>query len=237
MPSDNSLFLDMIDPHICVYVRKMRMRIMPNLLLAVLLTWGLPVAATTLPGCNPLCGRWQLDPAVSDPLEPALDAAFARFKEPRAKHMPEGRAGDIDSMSRAADEAELGPIYERPLRADLREVLVRTLTPPGTLELSSAASDILVATDGRKPLRLTPGEPHARVDSEGTAKISVEWRKEQLTVTERYDHRRQYSRNLALRRSDGAMVLTQQISRPGLPTLILHSIYRRQAESGLESGG
>jgi len=55
----------------------------------------------------------------------------------------------------------------------------------------------------------------------------VAWRKEQLVVTERYDRRRQYTRLLALRASDGAMVLTQQITRQGVPALTLRSIYRR----------
>jgi hypothetical protein len=38
-----------------------------------------------------------------------------------------------------------------------------------------------------------------------------------------------------VRRDDGALVLTQQISRQGVPALILHSIYRRSTETALES--
>ena len=63
------------------------------------------------------------------------------------------------------------------------------------------------------------------------------WRKEQLTVNERYDRKRQYTRHLAVRRDDGALVLTQQITRQGVPALIMHSIYRRRStETALESG-
>jgi hypothetical protein len=209
---------------------------MPNLLLAVLLTFNLPAAGGAPLDCRPLCGNWQLDPAASDPLEPALDAAFAKFKQPVPKQAKRGEPGNMESMTRAADEAGLGPIYDRPQREDLREVLMRTLSPPQVLELAANGADLLVAVDGRKPLRLTPGAPHSRVDAEGTAQISVDWRKDQLTVTERYDRKRQYTRHLALRPSDGVMVLTQQITRSGVPALTLRSIYRRPSESGLESG-
>jgi hypothetical protein len=209
---------------------------MPNLLPAVLLTWGLTAAAAAPPDCGALCGRWQLDPAASEALEPALDAAFAKFKEPRPRRMKEGSPGNIDSMNKAADEAELGPFYERPKGFDLRKEITHTLTPPEKLELSATGGDILVAINGYKPLTLTPGEPHSRTDVYGTAEITVDWRKEQLTVTERYDRQRQYTRHLAVRRDDGALVLTQQITRQGVPALTLHSIYRRATETALESG-
>jgi hypothetical protein len=107
--------------------------------------------------------------------------------------MREGSPGNLDSMNKAADEAALGPFYERPHGVDLRKELTRTLTPPGSLELSAADGAILVAIDGHKPLSLTPGEPHSRTDVYGTAEIDVEMRKEQLTVTERYDRKRQYT--------------------------------------------
>jgi hypothetical protein len=209
---------------------------MPNLVAGVLLTWGLAATGAAPPDCGALCGRWQLDPAVSDSLEPALDAAFAKFKDPRPKRMREGSPGNIDSMNKAADEAELGPFYDRPNGFDLRKELTRTLTPPVMLELTARGSDMLVAIDGRKPLSLTPGEPHSRTDVYGTAEITVDWRKEQLVVTERYDRKRQYTRHLSVRREDDALVLTQQITRQGVPALIMHSIYRRSTETALESG-
>jgi hypothetical protein len=209
---------------------------MPNLLLGVLLTWGLTASGAAPPDCGALCGRWQLDPAASDALEPALDAAFAKFKEPKPRRMKEGSPGDLASMNKAADEAELGPFYERPKGFDLRKEITRTVTPPEKLELSTRGNDILVAINGYKPLSLTPGEPHSRTDVYGTAEITVDWRKEQLTVTERYDRKRQYTRHLAVRHDDGALVLTQQITRQGVPALTLHSIYRRSTETALESG-
>jgi len=207
---------------------------MPNLVLAVLLTCSLPAAGATAPDCSPLCGLWHLEPEASDPLDTALNAAFAKFKAPRAKRIDEGSDGNIKSMARADDEAAQGPVYERPLADELREAVSRTLTPPRTLELSFAGKDILVSIDGRKPVRLTPGAPHSRTDSEGTAEIEVAWAKGQLTVSESYDRKRKYIRRLALRSTDGVMVLTQQIVRPGLPEVIMHSIYRRPA---IESGG
>jgi hypothetical protein len=208
---------------------------MPNLLLAVLLTCCLPAAAaTTAQDCNPLCGLWQLEPESSDPLATALDSAFAKFKSPRPKRIDEGSDGNIRSMARADDEAAQGPVYERPLADELREAVTRTLTPPRTLELSVAGKDILVSIDGRKPVRLTPGAPHSRTDSEGTAEIEVAWAQGQLTVSETYDRKRRYIRRLALRPSDGVMVLTQQIVRPGLPEVTMRSIYRRPA---IESAG
>ncbi|MEO8308395.1 MAG: hypothetical protein ABI616_10205 [Pseudomonadota bacterium] len=208
---------------------------MPNLLLAVLLTCGIAAAAPP-PECGALCGSWQLDPAASDAVEPALDQVFARFKEPRPRRMKEGSPDNLESMNKAADEAELGPLYERPKGFDLRKEITRTVTPPEKLELTARGSDMLVAIDGRKPLSLTPGEPHSRTDVYGTAEIIVDWRKEQLTVTERYDRKRQYTRHLAVRKTDGALVLTQQITRQGVPALTLHSIYRRATETALESG-
>jgi len=208
---------------------------MPNLLLAVLLTCCLPAAAAaTAQDCNPLCGLWHLEPESSDPLATALDAAFAKFKSPRPKRIDEGSDGNIRSMARADDEAAQGPVYERPLADELREAVTRTLTPPRTLELSVAGKDILVSIDGRKPVRLTPGAPHSRTDSEGTAEIEVAWDQGQLTVSETYDRKRRYIRRLALRPSDGVMVLTQQIVRPGLPEVTMRSIYRRP---GIESAG
>ena len=213
----------------------MSLRIMPNLLLAVLMTCCLPAAAaTTVADCSPLCGLWHLEPEASDPLDSALDAAFAKFKAPRPKRMKEGNADNIQSMARADDEAAQGPVYERPLAQELREAVSRTLAPPRTLELSHAGRDILVSIDGRKPVRLTPGAPHSRTDSEGTAEIEVAWSQGQLTVSETYDRRRKYIRRLALRPSDGVMVLTQQIVRPGLPEVTMRSIYRRPA---IESAG
>jgi len=210
-------------------------RIVPNLLLAVLLVCSLPAAgATTALDCSPLCGLWHLEPEGSDPLDTALDTAFAKFKAPRAKRIDEGADGNIRSMARADDEAAQGLVYERPLAEELREAVSRTLAPPKTLELSFAGKDILVSIDGRKPVRLTPGAPHSRTDSEGTAEIEVAWAQGQLTVSETYDRKRRYIRKLALRPSDGVMVLTQQIVRPGLPEVVMRSIYRRP---GIESGG
>lgn len=202
---------------------------MPNLLLAVLLTCSLPAAGAAAPDCSPLCGLWHLEPETSDPLDSALDAAFARFKAPRPKRFEEGSPGNLKSMARADDEAAQGAVYDRPLAEELREAVTRTLTPPKTLELSFAGSDILVSLDGRKPVRLTPGAPHSRTDSEGTAEIEVDWTKGQLTVSETYDRKRKYIRRLALRNTDGVMVLTQQIIRPGLPEVTMHSFYRRPA--------
>ena len=137
-------------------------------------------------------------------------------------------------MARADDEAAQGAVYERPLADELKEAVTRTLSPPKTLELSIAGKDILVSIDGRKPVRLTPGAPHSRTDSEGTAEIEVGWTKGQLMVSETYDRKRKYIRRLALRNTDGVMVLTQQIVRPGLPEVIMRSIYRRPE---IESGG
>jgi hypothetical protein len=213
----------------------MQLRIMPNLLLAVLLTFGVPAVGAAPPDCGPLCGKWQLDATASDPLEPALDAAFAHFKEPRPKHMREGNPENLDSMNKAADEAALGPFYERPHGMDLRKELTHTLTPPTSLDLSAAAGSILVAVDGHTPLSLAPGEPHSRTDIYGTAEITMEMRKDQLTVTERYDRNRQYTRHLAVRPEDGALVLTQQITRQGVKALTLHSIYRRPQITGAQS--
>ena len=210
---------------------------MPNLLLAVLLTCSLPAAGAIAPDCSPLCGLWHLEPEAGDPLDSALDAAFAKFKAPRPKRFEAGAPDNLKAMTRADDEAAQGAVYDRPLAEELREAVTRTLNPPRTLELSFAGKDILVSIDGRKPVRLTPGAPHSRTDSEGTAEIEVAWNQGQLTVSETYDRKRKYIRRLALRPSDGVMVLTQQIVRPGLPEVTMRSIYRRPAlNPGVDPG-
>jgi hypothetical protein len=85
---------------------------------------------------------------------------------------------------------------------------------------------VLISADGQTAQSLTPGEPHARVDRYGTARISVRWRGQQLEVSERYDRRNHQEKTYALHGADSLQVL-QVIARPGLPRITVRSVYRR----------
>jgi hypothetical protein len=175
--------------------------------------------------CQKLCGNWALDAAASDPVEPALDAAFARFKDPKPERMHRGNFDNLESLSREADEVSLGPIMARPPRARLREELVETLRTPKTLLLGANDDDVLIGSDGHTPRRLTPGEPSARVDAQGTAKIRCEWRQGRFVISESYGRRNDSSETYALQ--GDALIVTRVVKRQGLPELKLKSVYRK----------
>ncbi|HXC58082.1 MAG TPA: hypothetical protein VN645_02130, partial [Steroidobacteraceae bacterium] len=164
-------------------------------LMAILAT---PATAAAITGCASLCGEWRLDPVASDAPDHALDAAFAKFKDPRPRHMRAPAGDDLNSLGQAADEEILGPMVDRPRRKELREELQSMLSQPQQLRLAARDNDVLIAADGHTAQSLTPGEPHARVDRYGTARISVRWRGSQLEISEKYDRRNQQERTYGL---------------------------------------
>jgi hypothetical protein len=188
---------------------------------------ALPATAATVTGCASLCGEWRLDPDASDAPDQALDAAFSKFKDPRPRHLRAPSGDDLNSLGQAADEEILGPMVDRPRRKELREELESMLRQPRQLRLAARNDDVLIAADGQTAQSLTPGEPHARVDRYGTARISVRWRGQQLEISEKYDRRNQQEMTYALHRADGSLQVSQVIERPGLPRITIHSIYRR----------
>ena len=130
----------------------------------------------------------------------------------------------------AAAEAELqdslGPITRPPGPGPLRNQLLALLTPPETLQITLAGQEILIGADDRTARRYSPGEPHARVDAFGTATIKTALTPGKLTITERYDRKREYLETYAVLRTDGTLVVTRTITRPGIKPLLLRSVYR-----------
>jgi hypothetical protein len=194
-------------------------------LTAILMAQGASAAGSM--GCASLCGEWRLDPQASDAPDRALDAAFVNFKDPRPRRMRAPVGDSLGEMGQAADEAALGPIIDRPRRQELRDELQAMLRQPQKLRLAARDNEVLIATDGHAAESLTPGEPHARVDRYGTAKINVRWRGSLLAVSEKYDRRNQQEKTYALRGADGALQVLQVITRPGLPRITVRSVYRR----------
>ena len=121
----------------------------------------------------------------------------------------------------------MGPIHDRLGRDDLRAELLRLLAPPQDLRVDSQRTMIMIRGDKSPERRLTPGEPHARVDAGGTARIAVAWKSGHLLVTETYDRKRAYSETYALQRADGSLLVTREVRRPGMKALRLKSVYRR----------
>jgi hypothetical protein len=203
--------------------------------LAVLVAGQAFANAGTAPACMPLCGAWVLDTTESTDLNATLDKAMAQYKAPRARRMHEARGSSIESMARAADEETLGPIQDRPGATALRHELEQTLHPAHHLALDANEHDILIRRDDAMPLIFSPGEPHARVDDLGTARIRTTWQDRQLVVTEVYERSRQLRRSYALQRKTDTLVVTQLVTRPGLPVTTLRSVYRRNNQAGLTS--
>jgi antitoxin (DNA-binding transcriptional repressor) of toxin-antitoxin stability system len=203
---------------------------MKRLLAALLIT--LPAWAAAPTGCGSLCGNWQLDTSLSAAVAPAVETALSAYSEPRGRKpprsarnregFPETTVDQIDS----AMEHSLGPVFDRPGRAELRTELMAALTPPTRLNLDARGKDILIQGDGDPVRRLTPGTPKARVNANGTAEIMTNWKSERLTIAERYDKKNQYAESYALQ-TTGTLLVTREIKRPGLKPLKLQAIYRR----------
>jgi hypothetical protein len=207
------------------------MRIVASaLLLLALPAW----TATPATGCGNLCGRWQLDTTLSVPAAPAIDAALSTYKDPRARRVPRavrGREGpQIETNAdriQDTDEWSLGPIHDRPQRGELRTELISLLNVPAQLSLDAKGTDILIQGDSQAARRLSPGTPKARVNSIGLAKINASWKSNRLTITERYDKKRTYSETYVLQGTDGTLIVTREVQRPGLKALKIQSVYRR----------
>lgn len=194
--------------------------------LAVLLLLAVPAWAAPPSGCGSLCGRWQLDAALSTAVAPAVDAALDTYRDPRTKRIRKPSADDPLQQMEAEMERSLGPIRDRPERDGLRSELMALLQVPTQLNVDARGSDILIQGDSQTQRRYTPGTPRARVDAWGTAKIKTTWKSNRLAVSERYDKKRTYSEVYSLQ--DGSTLLViREIERPGLKPVRIQSVYRR----------
>jgi hypothetical protein len=184
-------------------------------------------SATTAPACASLCGKWLLDVQRSDVAATVLDAALLEYNEPKAKR-PNTRSSS-DPVRQIEDEMErsLGPIHDRPGRVELRAELLRLLSTPNMLSFDAGGADIVIRGDSTLERRLTPSKPHSRIDEEGTATIRSSWDAGRLLVSERYDRRRQYTETYLVQRTDGTLLVTREVRRPGLKQLRLRAVYRR----------
>jgi hypothetical protein len=202
-------------------------------LLAALLIVALPAGAAQPDGCGTLCGSWKLDTASSAAVAPAVDAALRSYSDPRGRRVPRSqrsRDGNpestIDQID-AAMEHSIGPIMDRPVRADLRAELMSLLSPPTQLNVDSRGSDLLIKADSQTARKLSPGTPKSRVNAEGTARILATWKSQRLTISERYDRKRRYNETYAFQAADGTLIVTREVQRPGMKTLRLQAVYRR----------
>jgi hypothetical protein len=202
----------------------------------LLLLGGEPLSAASAVSCGVLCGEWQLDTAASDSPAQVLDAAFINFKDPKARHVtrPPPAAGD-EAMVASMDAESLGPTFKRLPRDGLREELQNMMRQPSQLRLAASGPDIRISSNTGPGDRLTPGEPHARVDRYGTARISTAWKGSRLVVTEKYDRANRQETTFGLRKADAALEVVQVITRSGLPRVAFRTVYRRIPSAGLES--
>lgn len=175
--------------------------------------------------CKP-CGSWELDVAASQPAEAAIETAMLKYKEPK---MPRRRAprGDLIAEAEAEFENSLDIRPGPARRANLREELLRLLQSPTTLNLRQDGDDIVIEAQDGPTRRVTPGEPHDRVDARGTAHIVSTWRKPAaLTVAETYSRKTSNREIYALDARTGNLLVTRTVERVGLPDVVVHSSYR-----------
>jgi hypothetical protein len=133
--------------------------------------------------------------------------------------------GDIDAEAAAEFEYQLDRMAGPEDSPQLRAEVTRLLVAPATLRLREERSDIVIEAAGGPTRRLSPGEPHARVDSLGTARITSRWRSGALTIEEDY-RRRTVNRESYAVDGSGKLKVTRSVTRPGLPTVTVHSVYQ-----------
>jgi hypothetical protein len=172
------------------------------------------------PGCAWLCGNWVLDAAHSEAAEPVVDAALAKYKDVESPRPTRpSRIGP--------DSPPPGPGFGRPTRAQMRTELLALLASPAALTLSEQGDQVLIRAGDHPERRVFPGEPHSRVDAQGTAKIRADWKKDALVVNESYDSKHEQTETFALL-PDGTLQVTLVLERPEAKTMRLRSLYRRR---------
>jgi len=182
---------------------------------------AIALSATKGPAPCPPCGEWALDVGSSDDAQAAVETALKGYKPPRMRR-PRFTPGDIDSESAAEVENSLFlPPGAR--RQELRDELGRLARIPPTLKLRQEGGDIVIDQGPNDRRRFTPGEPHSRVDTRGTARIVAKLDRGALSVSEQYDGK---TENRESYRADAAgLTVTRVIERRGLPTVTVHSRY------------
>lgn len=199
------------------------------LLLALLLTcagWAAPDPAwSQSDACAKLCGTWSLDQAASADVATAISAAVESYKEDKPRHARGLNSNDLAVLARAEVEESLGPLHSRPPREELREQLQRQVQVPASVSLRMDDDVVVVDEGGRSPRRFEPGRPYSRVDSVGTAKITIRLKGPVFEVIEDYGKGRSNRETYTVDPKGSRLVVTRAISRPGMKDLRVQSIY------------
>jgi hypothetical protein len=194
-----------------------------------------PAGAIEAPaGCSWLCGAWTLDATRGDAIEPLVDAALLKVKEPGPRRIARAPR---DAGLAEAPPAEPGAEAESmsPEKAELRKKLLDDLAPEAALNVDAEGSAVLLHNASGSLRHLYPGEPHTRVTSRGSTTITTEWKKDTLVVREDLAGTRKVSETFSLL-ADGNLLLTRVVERSGIKPLTGRAIYRRNQTQALESG-
>lgn len=124
-------------------------------------------------------------------------------------------------------DAALEKFRQHDIKEQVRAQLLAALRPPAALVLGEQGKQVLIRWDDSPDRRVFPGEPHSRVDAQGTAKIRGDWKKDALVVNESYGSKREQTETYALL-PDGTLQLTRVLQRPEAKSMRLRSIYRRR---------
>lgn len=185
-------------------------------------------------GCAWLCGNWVLDADRSDSAEAPVDAALQKFKAPTSRRphrsFPEGPPGTQDP-----DEFSPPPPPEPIGKDSLRSQLLGELTPAPALAVREVEAAILIRAAGGEERRFYPGEPHSLTNSRGTTTIKTSWKKDALVIKEDRGGKRKFMETYTLLADTGLQV-TRVVERPGLKSLRVRAVYRRDHGQALESG-
>lgn len=124
-------------------------------------------------------------------------------------------------------DTALEKFREPDIKAQVKAQLLTLLNPPATLVLGEQGKQVRIRWDESPERRVFPGEPHSRVDAQGTAKIRADWKKDALIIQESYGSKREQTETYALL-ADGTLQLTRVVERPEAKAMRLRSIYRRR---------
>ncbi|MEO7775697.1 MAG: hypothetical protein ABIT36_11985 [Steroidobacteraceae bacterium] len=163
-----------------------------------------------------LTGNWKLEPSASDDPQAKLVEAIATRKKPRRPR-----------REPAIDEVFIPDEPVDPRRET--EIWQNELATPPQLSINASGSDIRIGANERDLRSFSPGQPYARVDTRGTAKISSSWKSGSFEVRERYqryDRGGSRTETYALDKT-GRLVFTRVVQMPMFGSITIRSVYSR----------
>ena len=192
------------------------------------LAMGTGSALAAAAPCSKLCGSWTLLAGESSDVAAVIADAVAGYREEKIRTMHH-RTADLAVLAQAELDESLGPLRMRPQRDDLHKQLTQQLVIPEHLNLSLADAIVVLDEQRGSPRRFEAGEPYSRVDSIGTAKITIRRQSDELLVKEDYGRSRSNRELYKVAPKGDRLVVTRTIDRPGLKTLVVHSVYALDA--------